>query len=146
MVGQETIEGGILSAVSIGGGVEEYFRDSPYEVWYDSVRLQPGVFQDDLERMAAGRMEAQVGNELMEIVAESKLLSFNLDKSAFMVVGTNKNKKELETQLEKSPLTLFGQIMKRMCEYTYLGTVISEGGVGESVTASVKSKVGKVKQ
>ena len=85
-VGQGTVEGAILSAVSIGGGVEEYFRDSPYEVWYDSVRLQPGVFQDDLERMAGGRMEAQVGNQLMEIVAESKLLTFNLDKSGFMVV------------------------------------------------------------
>ena len=145
-VGQGTIEGAILSAVSIGGGVEEYFRDSPYELWYDTVRLQPGVFQDDLERMAGGRMEAQVGNQLMEIVAESKLLSFNLDKSAFMVVGTKKNKKEIETELEESPLTLCGQNMKRVGEYTYLGTVISEGGVGESVTASIKSKVGKVKQ
>ena len=145
-VGQGTTEGAILSAVSIGGGVEEYFGDSSYEVWYDKVRLQPGVFQDDVARMAGGRMEAQVGNNLMEMVAESKLLSFNLDKSAFMVIGTKKNKKELETELEKSPLVLSRQNMKRVSEYTYLGTVISERGVGESVTASIKSKVGKVKQ
>ena len=36
--------------------------------------------------------------------------------------------------------------MKRVEEYTYLGTVISSGGLEESVTASINSKVGKVKQ
>ena len=86
-VGQGSLDGAILSAVSIGGGVNEYFSDSKYEVWYDNVRLQPAIFQDDVMRMAGGRMEAQVGNRLMECVAESKLLNFNLGKSNFMMLG-----------------------------------------------------------
>ena len=87
-----------------------------------------------------------MGNSLMEIVAESKLLTYNLDKSAFMVVGTDKNKKELESDLEKNPLSLCGKRMKRVNDYTYLGTVISDRGVSESVIASIESKAGKVKQ
>ena len=54
-LGQETVEGAILSAVSIGEGVDQYFKDSTYEVWYEDMRLQPSVFQDDVNRMAAGR-------------------------------------------------------------------------------------------
>ena len=35
--------------------------------------------------------------------------------------------------------------MKRATSYTYLGTVISEKGVADSVSESVKNKLGKVK-
>ena len=145
-VGQGTIDGAILSSVSIGGGVDEFFRDSIYEVWYDNVRLQPAIFQDDVMRMAGGRREAQVGNILMESVAESKLLNFNLGKSNFMVLGEGVAKKKLEKELEDKPLVLCGKNMKRVETYTYLGTVISSRGVGDSVTASINSKAGKVKQ
>ena len=62
-----------------------------------------------------------------------------------MVVGTREVKK-LEKELEESPLLLCGEKMKKVTEYTYLGTIISSEGVSESVLASVKSKVGKVKQ
>ena len=66
-------------------------------------------------------MEAQVGNDLMEIVAESKLLTYNLKKSSYMVVGTEKNKERMESELEQNPLILCGQKMMRDNEYTYLG-------------------------
>ena len=77
---------------------------------------------------------------------ESKLLSFNLGKSAFVVVGKGKKKESLDKELEENPLTLCDKPMKRASEYTYLGTILSEKGVGESVVASVKGKVGRVKQ
>ena len=80
IVGQGTVEGAVVSAVSIGEGVEEYFRDSPYELWYYDIGLQPAVFMDGVARCAAGRREAQVGNNLIESVTESKQLTLNHDK------------------------------------------------------------------
>ena len=146
IVGQGTVDGAVLSAVSIGEGVHEYFQDSPYETWYYDVRLQPAVFVDDIARSAGGRMEAQAGNNLMEIVTENKLLSFNHDKSGFMVVGSKEVNAELEKELQELPLLLCGKIMKRVSEYTYLGTCISSQGVSDSVLLSVRKKAGRVKQ
>ena len=91
-------------------------------------------------------MEAQAGNNLMEIVTENKLLSFNHEKSGYMVVGTKKVRTELEKELEEFPLILSGNKMNRVNEYNYLGTWISSQGVSESVILSVKKKAVKVKQ
>ena len=52
---------------------------------------------------------------------------------------------DLEKDLEKNPLILCGQRMKRSVNYTYLGTTISEKGVGESAKETIKAKLGKVK-
>ena len=144
-ISQGTVDGAVLSSAGIGGGVDEYFRDSEHEIWYHEVRLQPQSFVDDVARMAAGRLEAQAGNNLMETIAETKLLSYNMDKSVYMVVGEGGNKKGMEDDLEKDPLMLCGQKMKRTESYSYLGTAISEKGIGESVKETIKGKLGKVK-
>ena len=144
-ISQGTVDGAVLSSAGIGGGVDEYFRDSEHEIWYHEVRLQPQSFVDDVARMAAGRLEAQAGINLMETIAETKLLSYNMDKSVYMVVGEGGNKKGMEGDLEKDPLMLCGQKMKRTESYSYLGTAISEKGIGESVKETIKGKLGKVK-
>ena len=144
-VGQGTVDGAVLSAINLDQGVNDQFADSEREVWYGDVRLQPMLFQDDVERMATGQHEAQVGNNLMETMAELKLLTFHPDKSVYMVVGSEKNKSELLRKLEHKPLTLNNQLMKTATEYMYLGTSISESGVSESAHLSVLKKAGKVK-
>ena len=94
-MGQGTVDGAPLSAVSVDKGVDDMFCDSDYEVWYGEVKFRPMLFQDDVMRMAEGRDEAQVGNVFMETVAETKLLSFKQLKSVCMVVSNNSNKKKL---------------------------------------------------
>ena len=47
-VGQGTLEGAVISAVSLDKGVEEYFGDSEDEIRYAGLRLQPLLFQDDI--------------------------------------------------------------------------------------------------
>ena len=123
------------------------FHDSEHEVWYGEVRMQPLLFQDDVMRVSEGQLEAQVGNNLMDMVTESKLLTFNHSKSAYVIIGGGKeNKKKLLNELNSSPLTLSGKVMKQAKEYVYLGTVISEAGVSQSAALSVSRKTGKVKQ
>ena len=139
IVGQGTVEGAVVSAVSIGEGVEEYFADSPYEVRYHHIRLPPTIFLDNVARCAAGRREAQVGNNLMETVTESKLLTLNHDKSAYMVVGPKKIGRELEKELEENPLILCGKKMKRVEEYNYLGTIIGGKYLCLSIRLNLKT-------
>ena len=142
---QGTPESAVLSSGSIGKGVDEYFGDSDHEVFYGEVRMQPMSFVDDVARMASSRIAAQAGINLMQTLAETKLLSYHLDKSAALVVGNNDVRMKIEEELNLNPLILCNQPMKMVCSYTYLRTVISEQGVGESAKESVNSKLGKVK-
>ena len=113
------MDGAVVSSAGIGDGVEEYFCDSEHEVWYKEVRLQPMSFVDDVARLAASRLSAQAGINLMETIAETKLLNYNLLKSMYMVVGKSAAKGKLEEEMEKDPLMLCGQKMKKASSYTY---------------------------
>ena len=86
-VGQETVEGAVISAISLDNGVIDFFATSTTEVTYFGVKLGPMLFQDDIARLAASVESAQFGNSMMERVAETKLLDYNLEKSAYMVFG-----------------------------------------------------------
>ena len=68
------MEGAVISAVSLDKGVEDYFGGSEDEVCYAGVRLQPLFFQDDISRLANDPAR-------LEVMAETKLLHFNLEKS-----------------------------------------------------------------
>ena len=54
------------------------------------------TFVDDVARLEARRLEAQAGINMMENITETNLLSNNMDKSIFMVVGREDRKKKLE--------------------------------------------------
>ena len=69
----------------------------------------------------------------------------NWEKSAFMVIGSRKQREDILSDMEKSPLMLCNKQMKHADEYLYLGAVISESGLGDSAALSVKRKAAKVK-
>ena len=66
-VGQGTLEGAIISAISLDKGVDDYFSGSEYEVDYAGLRLQPLLFQDDVSRLADNPSSLQAGNDKMEL-------------------------------------------------------------------------------
>ena len=107
-VGQGTLEGSIVSAVNLDKGVDDFFRDSEYEVNYGELSLQPLLYQDYVARLANDLESAQMGNNRMETMAETKLLDFNLDKSCFILMVDKKSRQELEKQLAVNPLQLCG--------------------------------------
>ena len=74
---------------------------------------------------------------------ESKLLDLNLDKSSFMVVGERKQRKHLEDDLKKTPLTLYGKPLRQKEKEIYLGDTISTGNA-ESVEATVQSRYSRI--
>ena len=141
-VGQGTLEGAIVSAVNLDSGVNEFFHDSEYEISYGKVPLQPILYQDDVARMSLDLESAQMGNNKMEAMAETKLLNYNLDKSCFLLVGKEKARNVMQQQLNSQPLTLCGQNMKQETSAKYLGEWISCHGLSDSVDVTVKKRKG----
>ena len=105
-LGQGTNEGALISASSIDFTVDEHFQDSPYEISYNELPLQPLLFQDDVARMSLDPEAAQMGNYKMETVMESKLLDFNQDKCCYIVVGGKKAQITMKESLKSCPLML----------------------------------------
>ena len=80
----------------------------------------------------------------MESVMETKLLDFNLDNSCVIVMGSPKQKSEIESKLQDNPLTLCGQEMPNVRAEKYLGDMISSAGLAESVQATFTKRKGQV--
>ena len=141
-VGQGTLEGALLSASSIDYTVDNFFRNSIYEISYGSIKLQPLLYQDDVFRLCLDPFSAQIGNEFMDNIMETKLLDFNLDKSCYMVVGNKSAKAEIKDHFKVQPLTLSGKPMKEVEHEKYLGDYISASGTAESsfITTSKRHK------
>ena len=142
--GQGTIEGAICSAVNLDNGVRDFFENSEYEVSYGDVPLSPTLFQDDISRLCWDPVSAQMGNDKVEAMAETKLLDFNLDKSCIIIIGKGKPRIEMEKQFSENPPLLYGQEMNIVTEEKYLGDQISAGGLGPSILATIKKRRGLV--
>ena len=91
-VGHGTGEGALISSLNLDSGVREYFSSSDDDVSYGPIQLAPVLFQDDVARLALDIKSAQQGNNMMETMAETKLLDFNLEKSSYMIIGKKKAK------------------------------------------------------
>ena len=106
-VGQGTSDGAIISANSLDSRVSEYFdadvtldenddeevekeKNEEENVEQYKDMLHPIIFQDDLAKISESREEAQIANDKMEKLVESKLLSFNLSKCSSLVMGEKK--------------------------------------------------------
>ena len=117
---QGTSEGAICSAVNIDNGVSDFFANSEYEVSYGDVQLSPTLFQDDISRLCWDPVSAQMGNDKVEAMAETKLLDFNLDKSCIIIIGKGKPRIEMEKKFSENPPLLYGQEMNIVTEDKYL--------------------------
>ena len=144
-LGQGTVEGALISAVSLDGGVRGYFTNSELEANYGEVKMGPILFQDDVARLAVNVDSAQSGNYKMEVLAETKLLDYNVEKSCFVVMGSRKAKSEVNKELDEKPLMLCGKPMHREKQGKYLGDWLSEDGLAASAAITIDKRIGLAK-
>ena len=142
IVTQGSVDGAIISSVSIGNDVSEAFADEAdkFEVKYESVELSPLCFQDDILRMSDSFESAKYGNKLMENVIAKKGLEFNTEKSMYIVMGNKKARNKIKSEFDKSPITLCGDKMKEVKVLQYLGESLSinlEDSVHQTVVRRV---------
>ena len=102
--------------------------------------FHPVLYQDDVLKANADRNTAQEANDRIEKVIESKLLTLNLDKSCYIVMGAKKPKQKMKQTLSINPLALCGRVMKEGKKEKYLGDTLSEN-LSESVYETVKRRV-----
>ena len=70
--------------------------------------MDPAQFLDDISRLAFDPVSAQMGNDRLENLAETKLLNFNLLKTCIIVLGYKKAREKLITEFEENNPTLYG--------------------------------------
>ena len=143
---QGTLESAPLSASSTARGIDIFFKDSEYEIYYNNkIRIPCMSYQDDIMRSSKSLEETQAGVTKLESMAESKLLTFN-DKKSFLIFTGNKNKiKEMEKVFDENPVLLYGNPMKRETQGKYLGEIVASNTT-ESVVATIKKRKGNVLQ
>ena len=132
-LGQGTVEGATANAVNLDNGVRDFFKDSEDEILYLGIPLGHLLFQDDVARLCLTVASAQAGNDRMMHVAKTKLLDFNLKKSCFAVFGNERRRLEMLTALSSAPLKLCGKDMVHEASIKFLGDILSEKGLADSV-------------
>ena len=143
-VSQGSIGGGLISAINLDYSINRFFYNSSNEMFYHDVRLQPLIYQDDLGKFSASRMDAQAGNDKIEVCTETKLLDLHKDKSCYILIGDEKITKDISNELKLIPLTLYGEAMKVKVSEKYLGDFIHGGGVAKSAEVTVVERCGRM--
>ena len=140
---QGSIGGALISTVNLDYTVNNFFKDSQYEISYCDIRLQPLIFQDDLSRLSSSPKDAQAGNIFIEACMESKLLDLNVDKSCFIILGDKKMVQNTRKELSNCPLSLCGNPMKEKVSDKYLGDFIHTSGPSQSVECTISNRYGR---
>ena len=73
-LGQGGLESAILSSNSIANGLDDFFKESSSEIYYQNLRLKPRGYQDDLTRASRTVNDVKAGIARLEAMAEVKLL------------------------------------------------------------------------
>ena len=142
-MGQGTNEGAIISASNIDKGVSGTFEHSDKEISYGEEYLHPLLFQDDILRATDNVESLQYGNDLIAHVMNDKLLNLNLDKSKFMIVGSEKVTKTLRDEVKRFEPTLNKVKIKESDSEKYLGDYFHRKGNSQSIITTVKNRYGK---
>ena len=121
-LGQGTVEGAIVSSVSLDNGVtEEFSEEEKIEKEKEEHKnienlprdfFHPCIYVVDVAKGSSDIASAQDANNKMENVVESKLLTLNLEKTTFLVVGNEKARRKMLQDLVEEPLTICGEKMK----------------------------------
>ena len=146
VVGQGTLGGALISQGVVDKGISEQFAPGGGdELTYGDVPLVPMIFQDDVLHCAGGIREARMANGKIDIVVKQLNVKFNEDKSFCICIGSKTQREYVRLQLEAQPLMCdsFGTLLKD--KFKWLGQVLSEGGLAQSVCDTVESREGKIR-
>ena len=72
-------------------------------------------------------------------------MTLNEDKTFCTVIGSKKQITQVRAELKKEPLICGNFETKLQEQFKWLGQILSSGGLGESVAATVESREGKIR-
>ena len=141
---QGSIGGAILSSCNIDKTVFNYFSGSSTELSYATTRLQPIMFQDDTIRLVTSLEAAHKGNIIMNAAMKRKQLELNVDKCCVIIFDKRSKSKATRDAINKKGLLTIGKHMiKAKPQDKYLGDILNEGGLAQSMKETVNDRYGK---
>ena len=120
-VAQGSMEGSLISSLGLSKGATDFFATSECEISYGPVIITACEFQDDIFQACKDPLSAQLGNDRLEALAETKLLDFHTSKSKIILIGKEKAREQLRKEFEENPPLLYGEKVPVEDQETYLG-------------------------
>ena len=143
-VAHGSIGGALLSSCNLDKTVTNYFSGSQDELSYATTRIHPLMFQDDTTRLVTSIEAAQKGNIIMNAAMKRKQLEINVDKCCVIVFDKKSRSKETREAInQNSWLSIDGNRVKAKQQDKYLGDILNEGGLKQSVQATISERYGK---
>ena len=110
------------------------------------VKIDPLMYIDDVERLTGSAEGAREGGEIFTNALNELGLEAHPDKSAQIIMGKKKfqGKKfqeKVRAELKDNPVRVQDFELKEAEEETYLGMQISNKGVKDSVSKSIKKRI-----
>ena len=115
-------------------------------MYYGRVRVEYTAYQDDVGKPSGSVRKANVHMVKMAKMLKDKGLEAHPTKTGYILFkGSKKDEEQMEKELQLMPL-VFGEFqMKRKTQDKYLGHILHEDGLTESVAATVKDRTGRFK-
>ena len=92
-----------------------------------------------------GIKEARLASERMDCVVSQLNLRLHKDKTVCILMGSHQQKQKMKVELQKEPLMCGNIETKLKDKFKWLGQILSSGGLGDSVAATVSSREGKIR-
>ena len=138
-VGQGMFGAALASSLNIGCAVDDTFEDiASSSIGFVNVNSQ--ILQDDISKMNDNLSQARIGCSKIDETLKRKQLSVNYDKSKFVILGSDKYRKEILNQIEKEPMMMGNVVIGHSEKEKYLGDIIHEKGIVESISATIKAR------
>ena len=129
----------LASSLNIGCAVDDTFEDVPSSS-IGIVNVNSQILQDDISKMNDNLKQARIGCRKIDETLKRKQLSVNYDKSKFVIMGSEKYRKEVLSEIEKDPMMMGNIVIGHSEKEKYLGDIIHEKGVVESISATIKAR------
>ena len=142
-LGQGTFGAALASLLNIGCAVDDTFGGVP-STRIGFASLNSLILQDDVSKMNDNLEQARRGCSKIDETLKRKQLSVNYDKSKFIVIGSDKYRKEVLKEIEESPMMMGNVKIGNSEKEKYLGDVIHEKGNVESISATIKSRINRL--
>ena len=99
--------------------------EEKYIKYCNDIVISALTYMDDIGRLAESKEDSQYANNKLEEMVNRKGLEFNIDKSNFVIIGSKKEVKRLQKDLEDEPLKLCNENIKQVKLLKYLVEFIS---------------------
>ena len=138
-LGQGMFGAALASSLNIGCAIEETFNVRP-STKIGFVNLNSLILQDDISKMNDNINQAKEGCRMIDNILKKKQLSVNYDKSKYMIIGNEKYRNEVKKDIENNPMMMGNVKIGHSEKEKYLGDIIHEKGIVESISATIKAR------